>query len=155
MHGRNKCRVRWLMQCLSPQQPNNAQPAGLLQPLLISDYPWQHISMDLITQLPKAQKGWDSIFVAVDRLTKIIHMRDTTTDVNAPSPAKLFIDMIFRHHRLPQAIVSDRDPKFTSNFWRAVMKRIRCRQDMSTERHLQTDAQTERANRTIKEALRP
>ena len=135
-------------------KPNNAQPAGLLQPLPIPDFPWQHISMDLITQLPKTRDGWDSIFVVVDRLTKMIHIRPTTTDVTAPTLAQLFIDTIFRHHGLPQAIVSDRDPKFTSNFWRAVMKRIRCQQAMSTARHPQTDGQTERANRTIKEALR-
>ena len=135
-------------------KPSNAQPAGLLQPLPIPEFPWQHISMDLITQLPKTKDGWDSIFVVVDRLTKMIHIRPTTTDVKAPSLAQLFIDMIFRYHGLPQAIVSDRDPKFTSNFWRAVMKRIRCRQAMSTARHPQTDGQTERANRTIKKALR-
>ncbi len=110
--------------------------------------------MDLITQLPRTVCGWDSIFVVVDRLTKMIHALPTTTDVKAPQLAQLFIDSIFRQHGLPQAIVSDRDPKFTSNFWRAVMKRIHCQQAMSTARHPQTDGQTERANRTLKEMLR-
>ncbi len=135
-------------------KPANSKPGGLLQPLPIPEQPWQHISMDLITQLPRTARGWDSIFVVVDRLTKMIHALPTTTDVKAPQLAQLFIDSIFRQHGLPQAIVSDRDPKFTSNFWRAVMKRIHCQQAMSTARHPQTDGQTERANRTLKEMLR-
>ena len=135
-------------------KPTNSQPAGLLQPLPIPEQPWQHISMDLITQLPRTKDGWDSIFVVVDRLTKMIHARPTKTDVTAPQLAQIFIDSVFRQHGLPQAIVSDRDPKFTSNFWTAVMKRIRCQQAMSTARHPQTDGQTERANRTLKEMLR-
>ncbi len=110
--------------------------------------------MDLITQLPRLARGWDSTFVVVDRRTKMIHALPTTTDVKAPQLSQLFIDSIFRQHGLPQAIVSDRDPKLTSNFWRAVMKRIHCQQAMSTPRHPQTDGQTERTNRTLKEMLR-
>lgn len=133
---------------------SNTKPGGLLRPLPIPEQPWQHISMDLITQLPRTAAGWDSIFVVVDRLTKMIHTMPTTSDVTSPKLANLFIDRVYRHHGLPQAIVSDRDPKFTSNFWRAVMKRTRCQQAMSTARHPQTDGQTERANRVLKEALR-
>ena len=96
----------------------------------------------------------DAIFVCVDRLSKMVHLAPTTTTVTAPKLAKIYVDNVFKLHGLSKAIVSDRDPRFTSNFWRAVMKRIGCHQAMSTARHPQTDGQTERANRTLKEMLR-
>ena len=114
--------------------------------------------MDLITQLPTTKSGMDAIFVCVDRLSKMVHLAPTTTTVTAPKLAKIYVNNVFKLHGLSKAIVSDRDPRFTSNFWRAVwravMKRIGCHQAMSTARQPQTDGQTERANRTLKEMLR-
>ena len=133
---------------------SNQPPGGLLQPLAIPQERWEHISMDLITQLPRTKDGLDAIFVCVDRLSKMVHFAAIKTAVTSPQLARVFIDTVFKHHGLPKAIVSDRDPRFTSNFWRAVMARIGCHQAMSTAHHPQTDGQTERANRTLKEMLR-
>ena len=133
---------------------SNQRPGGLLQPLPTPSERWEQISMDLITQLPRTRSGMDAIFVCVDRLSKMVHVAPTTTTVTAPKLARLYIDNVFKLHGLPKAIVSDKDPRFTSNFWRAVMARIKCSQAMSTARHPQTDGQTERANRTLKEMLR-
>ena len=133
---------------------SNQPPGGLLQSLPIPSERWEHISMDLITQLPTTKSGMDAIFVCVDRLSKMVHLAPTTTTVTAPKLAKIYVNNVFKLHGLSKAIVSDRDPRFTSNFWRAVMKRIGCHQAMSTARHPQTDGQTERANRTLKEMLR-
>ena len=133
---------------------SNQPPGGLLQPLPIPQERWEHISMDLITQLPRTKDGLDAIFVCVDRLSKMVHFAAIKTAVTAPQLARVFIDTVFKHHGLPKAIVSNRDPRFTSNFWRAVMARIGCHQAMSTAHHPQTDGQTERANRTLKEMLR-
>jgi hypothetical protein len=72
--------------------------------------------MDLIVQLPKTRTGFDAIVTFVDWLTKQIHLAPTTTTVTAPQLAHLFIDYVFRVHGLPTSIVSDRDPRFTSNF---------------------------------------
>ena len=145
------------MRRVPTQQAQQLQTWWALATSPIPQQPWQHISMDLITQLPRTASGtsgWDSIFVVVDRLTKKVHAMPTTTDVTAPQLAQLIINSIFRQHGLPEAIMSDRDPKFTSNFWRAVMKRCQIQQAMSTARHPQTDGQTEQANRSIKEMLR-
>ena len=133
---------------------SNQPPGGLLQPLPIPSERWEHISMDLITQLPTTKSSMDAIFICVDRLSKMVHLAPTTTTVTAPKLAKIYVDNVFKLHGLSKAIVSDRDPRFTSNFWRAVMKRIGCHQAMSTARHPQTDGQTERANCTLKEMLR-
>ena len=68
--------------------------------------------------------------------------------------ALLFIDRVFRQHRLPLSIVSDRDPRFTGKFWKAIFKVLGTRLDMSAADHPQNDGQTERVNRVINEILR-
>ena len=72
--------------------------------------------MDLITQLPCAARGWNSICVVAKRLTKAFHAMPTTADVTAPNIAQLFMKSISQQHWLPKAIISDRDPKSTANF---------------------------------------
>src|SRR4051812_418310 len=78
--------------------------------------------MDLITHLPKTRSGHDAIVVFVDRLSKMVHFQPTTTTATAPDIAKLFFETIFRLHGMPNIIVSDRDPRFTSLFWKALFK---------------------------------
>lgn len=134
----------------------NQRPIGLLQPLATPTKRWTDVSMDLITQLPKTASGHDAIMVVVDRLTKMVLFAPTTTNVTSPELAKLFFDTVYRHHGLPSTIVSDRDPRFTSLFWKALFKNhLGTRLAMSTSNHPQTDGQTERANRTLEDMLRP
>lgn len=131
----------------------NARPLGLLQPLPIPESPWQSVSMDLVTDLPMCC-GFDSIFVVVDRLTKMIVLVPCTKTVTAPQLAQLFIDRVFVRFGMPTSIISDRDPRFTSNFWKSLMHLLGTQLAMSTAFHPQTDGQTERANRTIEDMLR-
>ena len=70
--------------------------------------------MDLITQLPQSEEGWDAIMVVVDRFTKLAHFIPTTTTVMAERAAFPFFSMLFRHHGFPFEIVLDRDPRFVS-----------------------------------------
>ena len=65
-----------------------------------------------------------------------------------------FIDKIFRLHGLHRELVSDRDPRFTAEFWRSVFKTLGTRLQMSTSAHPETDGQTERANRVLEKILR-
>ena len=95
---------------------NNQAPAGLLQSLPTPEYPWQQVTMDLITQLPQSASGKDAIITFTDRLTKMVHLAATTTSIDAVGTARLFFDTVFRLHGLPSTIISDRDPRFTSNF---------------------------------------
>ena len=76
--------------------------------------------MDLITNLPKTKDKKDAIIIFVDRLTKMIHAISTTIDVDALRVAQIFFKEIFRLHGLSKVIVSDRDPKFTSLFWKSL-----------------------------------
>jgi hypothetical protein len=135
-------------------KPSQQATAGLLQPLPIPDHPWQQVTMDLITQLPKSRQGHDAIVVFVDKLSKMVHLVATKTDVTAPQLAEIAWRTVVRHHGLPSSIVSDRDPRFTGHFWRALWKCLGTQLTMSTAFHPQTDGQTERANRTLEEMLR-
>ncbi len=146
----------YVTSCLACQQnkPSNALPIGLLHPLPVPEHRWQVVTMDLITQLPRTTSGHDAIVVFVDKYSKMVHYAPTTTTVTAPQLAKLFFQHVVRHHGVPTAIVSDRDPRFTSNFWRALWQQLGTRLAMSTAYHPQTDGQTERANRTLEDMLR-
>src|SRR5690606_34038212 len=101
-------------------KPSNTLPAGKLKPLPIPTRNWEVVTMDRITSLPKTTNGKDSIIVFVCKLSKQAHFVATMTNITAPELAVLFFQQVVRHHGLPKIIVSDRDPLFTSNFWRAL-----------------------------------
>ena len=148
--------VEYVRSCPTCQQtkPDNRKPIGLMQPLPIPERRWQQVTIDLITQLPKTKHGFDAVVVFVDKLSKMVHYAPTTTTVDAPELAQLFIQNVVRLHGVPESIVSDRDPRFTSNFWKSLWSQLGTQLRMSTAFHPQTDGQTERANRTLEESLR-
>ncbi|KAL1919204.1 uncharacterized protein VTP21DRAFT_2586 [Calcarisporiella thermophila] len=133
---------------------NNRAPIGLLQPLSTPSQRWQQISMDLITHLPKSKRGHDAIIVFVDRLSKMAHFVATNTTANAATIAKIFFEVIFRLHGIPQTIISDRDPRFISNFWKSVHQLLGTKLALSSAYHPESDGQTERTNRTLEQMLR-
>ena len=142
--------------CMSCQRnkPTNRKPIGLLQPMPIAFRPWQTISIDFITKLPKTVDGYDSVMVVVDQLSKRAHFIPTTNDVSAAGVAHLFFNNIWKHHGLPVTIISDRDFKFTSHFWKTLWSLLGTKLSMSTAFNPQTDGQTERLNRTLEEYIR-
>ena len=131
------------------------RPAGELAPLPVPSRRWEDVSMDLITHLPTSpESGNTSVVVFVDRLTKMTHFVPCHHTITAVQLAELFIQHVFRLHGLPKRVVSDRDSKFTSDFWRHVFKCLGTKLHMSSGYHPQTDGQTERMNRTLEEMLR-
>ena len=133
---------------------SNEKPTGLLQPLEIPEFCWQSVSMDFITDLPKTQAGHTAILVFVDRLSKMVHFAPCWNDVGAQEFAQIFLRDIFSKHGLPLEIVSDRGTQFTSKFWKIVAKMLGVKQCLSSSRRPQSDGQTERTNRTLKDMLR-
>ena len=133
---------------------SNQLPAGLLQPLPIPGEAWQSISMDFVVDLPPTDHGKDAIMVVVDRLTKMVHLAPCNTTDTAQDVAWLFVDHVFKAHGLPTSCVSDRDPKFMSNFWQALLKTLGVTHNVSTAYHPQTDGNTERVNRVMEDMLR-
>ena len=148
--------IKYVTTCDACQRnkPSTQAQMGPMQPLPIPTRPWQQVSMDLITQLPRTRSGNDAIVVFVDKLTKMVHYAATTTTVSAPQLAAIVMREVVRLHGVPESILSDRDPRFTSHFWRALWSRLGTTLTMSTAYHPQTDGQTERANRTLEEMLR-
>jgi hypothetical protein len=130
------------------------RPAGLLQPLPIPNQPWESVGFDLITELPRTKKGHTAVAVWVCRLTKQIHVAACRTTVTAVELAELFYANVVRYHGIPLSIVSDRDPRFTSNFWKALWALMGTKLQMSTAYHPQSDGQTERVNQTLESMLR-
>lgn len=129
------------------------RPYGLLQPLPIPEQPWSSVSMDFITDLPNS-RSYDSIFVIVDRFTKMAHFMPCTKSITGEETAKLFIDNIYRYHGLPKDIISDRGTQFVSRFWRTLFKILKVDIKLSSAFHPQTDGQTERVNQVLEQYLR-
>ena len=148
--------ARYVKYCPSCQmvKPSNQLPAGLLHPLPVPGQPWESVSMDMVTDLPQTIKGFDSITVFVDRLTKMVHLAPSKKTDKASDVADLFIKEVFSRHGMPKQLVSDRGSVFTSNFWKEFMEQLQCKHAMSTAYHPQTDGNTERVNRVMEDMLR-
>jgi hypothetical protein len=110
--------------------------------------------MDYITGLPCTAAGYDAVYVVLDRLTKMAHFIPCTKDITAVGTAQLFVREVVRLHGYPLDIVSDRDAKFSSEFWRKLFELVGTKQRMSSAFHPQTDGGTERLNRILEEYLR-
>jgi hypothetical protein len=130
------------------------RPAILLQPLQVPEWKWDEIRMDFITGLPKTQGGYDSIWVVVDRLTKVARFIPVKTTYGGNKLAELYFARIVSLHGVPKKIVSDRGSQFTSHFWKKLQEELGTRLNFSTAYHPQTDGQTERLNQILEDMLR-
>nr|ABB47133.2 retrotransposon protein, putative, Ty3-gypsy subclass [Oryza sativa Japonica Group] len=130
------------------------KPAGLLQPLKIPEWKWEEIGMDFITGLPRTSSGHDSIWVIVDRLTKVAHFIPVKTTYSGSRLAELYMARIVCLHGVRKKIVSDRGSQFTSNFWKKLQEEMGSKLNFSTAYHPQTDGQTERVNQILEDMLR-
>ncbi|GJP42842.1 hypothetical protein CLOM_g2370, partial [Closterium sp. NIES-68] len=110
----------------------STDPFFALQPLEPPQRPWQHVTMDFVTGLPAGSSGNDAVLVVVDRLTKMVHFAPCRTTITAEETARLFISTVVRLHGIPAAIISDRDPKFTSKFWQDMWARYGTRLQFSS-----------------------
>ncbi|KAL0552128.1 hypothetical protein IC582_011225 [Cucumis melo] len=148
--------AEFVSRCLVCQQVKapRQKPAGLLQPLSIPEWKWENVSMDFITGLPRTLRGFTVIWVVVDRLTKSAHFVPGKSTYTASKWAELYMSEIVRLHGVPVSIVSDRDARFTSKFWKGLQTAMGTRLDFSTAFHPQTDGQTERLNQVLEDMLR-
>ncbi|GJP51223.1 hypothetical protein CLOM_g10392 [Closterium sp. NIES-68] len=128
--------------------------ARLLQPLPVPEQPWQVVSLDFITGLPPTTSGHDAILVVIDKFSKMGHFIPTHTTARTEETAQLFVRYIVSQHGIPTTLISDRDPKFTSKFWKELMSLLGTKLAMSSAYHPQTDGQTERLNQIVEQLLR-
>ncbi|CAA7058315.1 unnamed protein product [Microthlaspi erraticum] len=118
-----------------------------------SEWKWDRITMDFVVGLP-VSRTFDAIWVIVDRLTKSAHFLAIKKTDGAAVLARKFVREIVRLHGVPASIVSDRDPRFTSEFWRAFQAEMGTKVHLSTAYHPQTDGQSERTIQTLEDLLR-
>jgi hypothetical protein len=123
-------------------------PAGLLMPLPVPQGIWTDIALDFVEALPKV-RGKSVILTVVDRFSKYCHFIPLAHPYSAESVAAAFFADIVRLHGVPQSMVSDRDPVFTSTFWRELMRLMGTKLHMTTAFHPQSDGYSEAANRVI------
>lgn len=121
---------------------------SLQQPLPILAKIWTEISMDFVEGLPSSI-GRNVILVVVDRLSKYAHFVPLSHPYTTGIVAKLFMDNIFKLHGMPTTIVSDRDPMFTSNFWKEIFRLSGTELLRSSTYHPQTDGQIEVMNKGL------
>ncbi|GJR12586.1 putative reverse transcriptase domain-containing protein [Tanacetum coccineum] len=129
-------------------------PSGLLQQPEIPVWKWEGIAMDFVTKLPRTSSGHDTIWVIVDRLTKSAHFLPMREDYKMERLVRLYLNEIVARHGVPISIISDRDSRFTSRFWKSMQEALGTCLDMSTAYHPQTDGQSERTIQTLEDMLR-
>jgi hypothetical protein len=113
-------------------------PAGLLQPLPVPRQVWDNIAMDFIEGFPKVG-GKSVVLTVVDRFSKFAHFIPLSYPYSATTVAKAFFDNIVRLHGMPCSIVSDRDPVFTSTFWKELFRLAGVKLLLNSAFHPQTD----------------
>ncbi|KAI3741049.1 hypothetical protein L1987_58716 [Smallanthus sonchifolius] len=136
--------MKYVAKCLTFLQvkAEHQKLYGRLQPIEIPKWKWEHLTMDFITKLPKTARDYDTIWVVVDRLTKSAHFLEIHETYSSKKLADLFIKEIVSRHGVPVSIVSDRDTRFTSRFWKKFHEEMGTRLLISMAYHPQTDGQT-------------
>lgn len=133
---------------------NTTKLPGTHEAYPIPEYPWEVMAMDMKSGFPESNNGYNAVWVFVDKLTRRAHAIPCTTDITAAQLARLYFDHVFKHHGIPKRIVSDRDPRFISEFWTELWNIIGTKLNMSTTNHPQTDGSSENYIKTLSTMLR-
>ncbi|GJX22395.1 reverse transcriptase domain-containing protein [Tanacetum coccineum] len=155
--GMKKDIATYVSKCLtcSKVKAEHQKPLGLLQQPEIPEWKWENITMDFISKLLRTSSGHDSIWVIVDRLTKLAHFLAIREDYKIERLARLYINEIVARHGVPVSIISDHDHVYSNiKFWQSLHKAFGTRLDLSTTYHPETDGQSEHTIQTLEDMLR-
>ncbi|WVZ90087.1 LOW QUALITY PROTEIN: hypothetical protein U9M48_036418 [Paspalum notatum var. saurae] len=133
---------------------DHLKPAGTLQPLALPAWKWEDVHMDFTVGLPRTQKGYDSIWVIIDRFTKSAHFIPVKNRYNAQNHAEIYISRIVSLHGVPRTITLDRGSLFMSRFWEQLQTALGTTLIHSSAYHPQTSGQVERVNQILEDMLR-
>jgi hypothetical protein len=122
--------------------------------LQVPEWKWEEIAMNFIMGLPRTQSHYDSIWVVVDRLTKVAHFILVKTTYSRPQLVELYMLRIVCLYGVPKKIVSDKGTQFTLKFWERLHETLDTQLRFSSAYHPQTDGQTERVNQILEDMLR-
>ncbi len=133
------------------QKDSTQLPGGLLEPLEIPTSRFDTWTIDFVTDLP-VSNGCNAFLTCVEKLTKYVVVAPCTLGegtMSATATADLFFEAVVSRFGVPKSLVSDRDPRFTAQFWQQLWSRLGTRLRLASAYHPQTDGQTERAHRTL------
>jgi hypothetical protein len=147
--------AKYVSECDTCQRvkASHLKVSGTLQPLPIPSWKWEDISMDFIVGLPNTSQKHDSIWVIIDRLTKVAHFLLVHTTYTAKKYAEVYLDQIIRLHGVPKTIISDRGAQFVACFWEQLQSSLGTKLIRSSAYNPQTDGQTERVNQILEDML--
>jgi transposase InsO family protein len=111
------------------------------------------LNYDFIEGLPKSE-GCDTILVVVDRYSKYAQFFALKHPFSATTVEQVFLDNVVKLHGTPKSLVSDRDKKFTSHFWRSLFQSLNTKLALTTAYHPQSDGKSERVNQCLEMYLR-
>jgi hypothetical protein len=135
-------------------KPDYMKTGGLLQPLSITEWKWDNISMDFIVGLPLTARKFDSIWVIVDRLSKSAHFILVNTMYRVEKYAEIYITCVLCLHGVPKIIISNRGSWYVARFWEQLHASLGTHLIHSLAYHPQTAGQTERVNQILEDMLR-
>jgi transposase InsO family protein len=101
----------------------------------IPEWKWEEVGMDFIVGLPRTQRGYDSIWVIVDHLTKVAHFLPFRTTYSSARLAELYMERIVSLHGVPKKIVTDQGNQFTSHYWQKIHESLGTNLNFSTANH--------------------
>ena len=129
------------------------RPTGLLQPLEVANWKWEHNTMDFVTHFPWTWQRHEAVRVIVERLTKSTDFLVVRMTFTLEEFFKLYMREIVRLHGVPVSIIWDQDPRFTTHFWKSFQRAMGTQLMMSTTFHLQRDGQSERTIQVLEDIL--
>ena len=156
--GMNEWIINYVKGCAICQQNKIQMHRNKTPPFRISTEdnarPFKRIAMDLLTGLP-LHKGKDVILTIVDQgCSRAAVFIPCTTNITREGIAQIYMDHVYKWFGLPKKVISDRDPRFTSHFGKAMTRRLDIEQNLSTAFHPQTDGLSERKNQWVEQYLR-
>ena len=149
-----KKQVRECFEC-QQNKATHGRIQGLSKPLIPPIKRWSEVSLDFITDLPvTSEHQYDAIMVVMDQTSRMVHLIPYKMIYGAVETAGLYFREIFRLHGLPDRIMSDRDTRFTSAFWKELWRRCGTKLNMTTTYHPQSNSANERSHKVIEELMR-
>nr|GEU83849.1 putative reverse transcriptase domain-containing protein [Tanacetum cinerariifolium] len=129
------------------------KPSSLLVQHVIPIWKWENFTMDFVTKLPKTSTGQDTIWVIVDRLTKSAHFLPMKETDSMEKLMRQYLREVVSKNGVPVSIISDRDGRYTSQFWKLLNKALCSQLDMSTAYNPQNTDQSERTIQTLENMM--
>ncbi len=135
-------------------KPSRQLPYGQLQPVGKAQQPLEELSLDFIVGLPFTPKGNNCLMTVTDKFSKFIRLVPGNETDKAENWAEQYFNIVYPTWGIPSRLISDRDPKFTSDFWKTLFRKCGVALGMTTAYHPSADGQAERTNQTVETALR-